>query len=63
MEYKKALNFCFGVIAIILGSVLFKQFDFETLKFEHTGLAIVYIAAFVFSVYFLIRNYRKQPEK
>jgi hypothetical protein len=63
MENEKSINFFFGIIAIILGTVLFKQFDFENLKFKHTGLAIVYIVVFVFSIYFLIRNYRKRPEK
>lgn len=37
MEKNKASSFIFGIIAIILGSVLFKQFDFKTLKFEHTS--------------------------
>jgi len=63
MENKKALSFVFGIIAIILGWTLFKQFDFENLKFKHTGLAIVYIVTFVFSIYFLIRNYKNRPEK
>jgi len=63
MENKKASNFFFGIIAIILGWTLFKQFDFENLKFKHTGLAIIYIVTFVFSIYFLIRNYKKRPEK
>lgn len=63
MENKKSLNFFFVIIAIILGSVLFKQFDFENLKFKHTGLAIIYLVVFAFSIYFLIRNYRKRPEK
>ncbi|UIR54938.1 hypothetical protein LZQ00_11675 [Sphingobacterium sp. SRCM116780] len=56
MEKKKALSFTFIIIAIILGVTLFKQFDFENLKFEKTGLAIVYGIAFIFSIYFLIRN-------
>jgi predicted ferric reductase len=63
MENKKSLNFFFGIIAIILGWILFKQFDFENLKFKHTGLAIVYIVTFVFSIYFLMKNYKNRPEK
>lgn len=63
MENKKSLNFFFGIIAIILGWTLFKQFDFENLKFKHTGLAIVYIVTFVFSIYFLMKNYKNRPEK
>ncbi len=63
MENKKSINFFFGMIAIILGSVLFKQFDFENLTFKHTGLAIIYLVVFAFSIYFLISNYRKRSEK
>ncbi|WP_295122687.1 hypothetical protein [uncultured Chitinophaga sp.] len=56
MEKKKVLNFTFSIVAIILGVTLFKQFDFKTLKFEHTGLAVIYAIVFVFSIYMLIRN-------
>ncbi|PCI32639.1 MAG: hypothetical protein COB60_09265 [Flavobacteriaceae bacterium] len=63
MENKKSLNFFFVIIAIILGRTLFKQFDFENLKFEHTGIAIVYIVVFVLAIYFLIKNYKKRPKK
>lgn len=63
MENKKGLNFFFLIIAIILGSVLFKQFDFKNLKFEEPGLAILYLIVFVASIYFLIKDYKKKPEK
>jgi hypothetical protein len=63
MKIKKALNPFLAMIAIILGWILFKQFDFENLTFKHTGLAIVYIVVFVISIYLLIRNYKKEPEK
>jgi predicted ferric reductase len=63
MENRKSLNFVFGVIAIIVGWALFKQFDFENLKFKHTGLAIVYIVTFVFSIYFLMKNYKNRSAK
>jgi len=60
MEKKKGLSFSFGIIAIVLGVILYKQFDFENFRFEKTGLAIVYLIAFVFSVFILIRNYRSK---
>lgn len=60
---KRSVNFIFLVVAIILGTAIVKQFDFENLKFKHTGLAILYIIVFAFSVYFLVKDYRKQPEK
>ena len=62
MENKKALLFTFTIIAIILGTTLCKQFDFENLRFEKTGLAIVYLIGFTISIYFLIKNFRNQPK-
>jgi hypothetical protein len=56
MEQHKALIFAFRVIAVILGVTLFKQFDFVNLKFEKTGIAIVYMIGFAISVYVLIKN-------
>jgi hypothetical protein len=56
MEKKKTLTFTFSIVAIILGVILFKQFDFENFKFKKTGLAIVYIIGFIISLYFLIKN-------
>jgi hypothetical protein len=57
MEKTKAPVFFLGAVAIILGVILLKQFDFETFKFEKPGLAIVYIIVFIPSVYLLIRNF------
>ena len=63
MENKKPLVFTFSIIAIILGVTLFKQFDFEKLRFEKTGSAIIYIIVFVICIYFLIKSRKNQPEK
>ena len=63
MKNKKSLNFFFVLIAFILGLTLYRQFDFENLRFEHTGLAVVYMVAFVTSIYFLVKEYRRRPEK
>ncbi|MHC0446083.1 hypothetical protein ACWA1F_11775 [Flavobacterium sp. 3-218] len=59
MENKKPITFVFWIIAIILGVVLFKQFDFKSLKFENPALAVIYIVVFVFSVYYIIKNSKK----
>lgn len=59
MEKKPALRFTFTIVAIILGETLYKQFDFKTLQFEHTGLAIIYAVVFAFSIYYLIKNRKK----
>lgn len=62
MENKKPTTFVFWIIAIILGATLFKQFDFKSLKFENPALAVIYIVVFAFSVYFIIKNSKKQPK-
>lgn len=59
MENKKPITFIFWVIAIILGVTLFKQFDFQNLKFEKPALAAVYAVVFVFSVIIIIKNSKK----
>lgn len=63
MRNKKGTNFFLGIIAIILGWTLFKQFDFKNLKFEKPALDIVYIIGFAISIYFLIKNSKNQPEE
>ncbi len=55
--------FTFSIVAIILGVVLYKQFDFNTLTFEKPALAIVYIIVFVFSVFVLIKHFLKRAKK
>jgi hypothetical protein len=52
--------FTFSIVAIILGVTLYKQFDFETLRFEKPALAIVYSIVFIFSLFVLIKNFRKK---
>lgn len=63
MKNIKAPNFFFTIIAIILGVALFKQFDFENLKFEKLALSILYIITFIFSIYGIVKNYKRKPEK
>lgn len=63
MENNKVPVFTFSIIAIILGVTLYKQFDFDKLRFEKPALAIVYIIVFVISIYILIKNFTKKSEK
>ncbi|TDO96648.1 hypothetical protein [Flavobacterium sp. 245] len=63
MENKRPISFTLLVVVTILGITLFKQFDFETLKFEKPALAILYIVVFVVSLYFLIKRPKKSSEK
>lgn len=60
MNNKKGQAFIFGIVAIILGWTLFKQFDFESLKFEKPALAVVYILTFLMSVFFLVKNVKEK---
>jgi len=56
MKYKIVPNFFFVIIAVILGGALFKQFDFQSLKFEKPALAVVYIIAFIISIGLMIKK-------
>ncbi|ETZ21974.1 hypothetical protein [Pedobacter sp. V48] len=60
MSNKKGISFLFLIIAIILGWTIFKQFDFKNLKFEKPALAVVYLITFIMSVYFLVKNVKKE---
>lgn len=63
MENKKGSSFVFVVIALILGTALSKQFDFDTFKFEKPALATLYIIVLAASIYFIVRNYRATRKK
>ncbi|QQQ30210.1 hypothetical protein [Chryseobacterium indoltheticum] len=60
MENKKGGTFFFAIIAIIVGTALWKQFDFKTMTFEKVGISILYLITFLFCIFFLIRNARKK---
>lgn len=60
MSNKKGQAFPFAIIAIVLGWTIYKQFDFENLKFEKPVLAVVYILTFLMSVYFLVKNTKEK---
>lgn len=60
MSNKKGQPFPFVIIAIVLGWTIFKQFDFENLKFEKPALAVIYILTFLMSVYFLVKNVKEK---
>jgi uncharacterized membrane protein YuzA (DUF378 family) len=63
MEKNKAPLFTFSIIAIIVGVALYKQFDFETLKFQKTGLAIVYMVVFIASIYIIIKGLKDRQQQ
>jgi len=58
---KKLINAPFPilVIVVILGGALLKGFDFATLRFDHTPLALVYMLALGTALFFILRRNRK----
>ena len=63
MENQKVPVFTFSIVAIILVSALYNQFDFETLKFEKPALAILYIIVLSLSISLLIKSRKKNSGK
>lgn len=63
MEKENSYLFSFIITVIVLGALLFKRFDFENLKFEQPGTAIIYGIGFLISLYFLIKNSKKRIQK
>ena len=59
MEFIKKINPFWAFIAIILGWRLFKDFDFELLKFDKLYLDIVFLIVFLVSILFLIKDFLK----
>lgn len=59
MKSKQSLNFFLIIIAIISGSKLVKHFDFQQFTFEKPALDTVYLIAFAATIFFLIREFRK----
>lgn len=56
MKYKLVLNFFSVVVALIVGSALFKQFDFENSTIENPVLSIIYSIVFIFCIGFMIKK-------
>lgn len=63
MENSKAPIFTMSIVAIIVGTALYKQIDFKTMTVEKPALSILYAVTFLFAVAVLVRNYRKGAEK
>ena len=60
MENRKALVFVMSIIAIIVGSALYKQIDFKTMTVEKPWLTALYTLTLLFALYILIKGYRKK---
>jgi predicted ferric reductase len=46
----------FGILATVIGIALFKQIDFENLRFQKTGMGIIYLIGFAASIFLLLKN-------
>ena len=62
MNNKKEYSYLLIIIAVVLGWTIFKQFDFEKLKFEKPAMAVVYTLTFLITVYFILKK-EKSKEK
>ena len=62
MNNKKEYSYLLIIIAVVLGWTIFKQFDFEKLKFEKPAMAVVYTLTFLMTVYFILKK-EKGKEK
>lgn len=57
MTSKRPIPFVPVILAIVIGSGLFKEFDRESMTFEKPGLAIVYTVGLAVSIYLIVKNY------
>lgn len=62
MNKRKEYSFPLIVIALVLGWTIFKQFDFENLRFEQPAMAVVYILTLLMTVYFILKKDRKNEQ-
>ena len=63
MDNKKGMNWFFVFIAFTLGLTLIKYIDFKYLTLKEPVLDILYIIVFIISIYLIIKDLKKRPEK
>lgn len=63
MDNKKGVNWIFVFIAFTLGLTLIKHIDFKNLTLKEPVLDILYIVVFIISIYLIIKDLKKRPEK
>jgi len=57
MEKKSPPVFTLTIVAIIVGSSLFKQIDFQNFTVEKKALSAIYFVTFAASVFILAKHY------
>jgi hypothetical protein len=55
--------FLLSVVAIIVGSALYKQIDFQNFTVEKKALSSIYFVTFAFSVYGLAKHFISKSKK
>jgi hypothetical protein len=60
MENKEGSPIFWYILATILGVTVFKQFDFETLRFKNLGLGIIYLLTFGMCIFFIIKSEKEK---
>ena len=63
MDNKKGMNWFFVFIAFTLGLTLIKHIDFKSLTLKEPVLDVLYIVVFIISIYLIIKDLKKRPEK
>lgn len=60
---KKKLSIPLLIILIIIGSGIYRNFNFETLRFEKFWLGILYIFTFLLTLFLLLKPDKKNLQK
>ncbi len=59
MKYTFKPGIVYIIIAVILGAAIYRQFDFESMKFEKPALVTIYAIAFIMSIIFMFKKSAK----
>jgi hypothetical protein len=60
---KKKLSIPLLIILVIIGSAIYRNFNFETMKFEKFWLGILYIFTFLLTLFLMIYPDKKNLQK
>lgn len=63
MQNNNPMTFTLIIVALILGWVLYKDFDFKTFSFEKPAMAAIYGTVFIVSLFVLIKNKIQKRER
>ena len=63
MENKKGVNVVFVLMAFVLGTTVFKHFDFKTSSFKMPVLDTIFLLTFILAIYLIIKEYKGRPKE